>query len=70
MACIAGDDVIHLPLSTAGEWTNKVTDGDILDSEKPVLCLCHHGMRSMRVATFLTGQVSLEEGVIEAITLY
>ena len=27
-----------------------------LDPERPVACLCHHGMRSQRVAQFLTQQ--------------
>ena len=53
IASIPGKDVIHLPLSEAASWTNKIANGDFLDSDKPVLCLCHHGIRSMRVATFL-----------------
>jgi rhodanese-related sulfurtransferase len=26
---------------------------DSLDKERPIACLCHHGSRSMQVATFL-----------------
>lgn len=27
-----------------------------LDSQRPVACLCHHGVRSMRAAAYLVGQ--------------
>jgi rhodanese-related sulfurtransferase len=53
VASIKGDDIIHLPLSTAGAWSPKVESGELLDSTKPTLCLCHHGMRSMKLAGFL-----------------
>lgn len=29
---------------------------DSLDPERPVVCICHHGMRSLRVAMFLQGR--------------
>lgn len=50
---IPGNDIIHLPLSNATDWSQDVLTGKILDSEKPALCLCHHGVRSMQVASFL-----------------
>ena len=53
---IQGDDIIHLPLSTAGEWTQDIQTGKRLDSSKPVLCLCKAGVRSMQLAQFLSSQ--------------
>lgn len=52
-ARIPGDDIIHLPLSNANTWSQQVLTGALLDAEKPTLCLCHHGVRSMQVASFL-----------------
>ena len=53
---IQGGDIIHLPLSTAGEWTQDIQTGKLLDSSKPVLCLCRAGVRSMQLAQFLSSQ--------------
>ena len=50
---LPGDDIIHLPLSDANNWSAEVISGKRLDSEKPTLVMCHHGMRSMQVASFL-----------------
>ena len=50
---IPGADIIHLPLSDSNSWSQKVLTGSLLDPEKPTLCLCHHGVRSMQVASFL-----------------
>lgn len=37
---------INLPLSKFEEWSEKLTgDNAILDAEKDVVILCHHGMR-------------------------
>lgn len=58
---IPGVNVVHLPLSDAQSWTQKVMEGSLLDNEKPTLCLCHHGMRSLRVANFLLGQAGFDE---------
>ena len=44
---------IHLPLSQSGTWTQQIIRGELLDIDKPVLCLCHHGVRSYQMATFL-----------------
>ena len=30
--------------------------GEILDITKPIICMCHHGIRSMRVASMLGGK--------------
>ncbi len=54
VAKLKDSDVINLPLSQAGEWGEKVVNGEALDSSKPTICLCHHGVRSMKVATFLS----------------
>ena len=68
-AKIPGQDIIYLPLSAATVWTRQIIDNDpveqlsftglqehqhaTLDSKKTTICLCHHGVRSMRVASFL-----------------
>jgi rhodanese-related sulfurtransferase len=43
---------------------------DEIDAQRPVVCLCHHGMRSLRVAHFLESrgysQVMNLEGGIDA----
>jgi len=42
---------------------------DQIDTERPVVCICHHGMRSLRVAMFLEsrghGQVLNLDGGID-----
>lgn len=53
VAKISDENVMNLSLSTAQDWTTKVLAGDILDSSKPTICLCHHGGRSMQIASFL-----------------
>lgn len=50
---LSDPDVINLPLGSANIWTAEVSNGKILDSSKPTLCLCKIGMRSMKVATYL-----------------
>ena len=54
VARIAGTDVINLALGAAAEWSPKVEAGDLLEPTKPTICLCKVGMRSMRMAMFLT----------------
>ena len=61
MAKLPYDDVVNLPLSTAAEWSGKVETGMMLDPTKPTICLCHHGMRSMRVAQFLVSKCGFNE---------
>ena len=41
------DGSLSVPMNTVPA---NVAD---LDKEKPVVCICHHGMRSMQVALFL-----------------
>ena len=53
---ISGDDIVHLPLSAAGEWTQDIELGKILDANKPVLCLCRAGARSAQLAGFLASK--------------
>jgi rhodanese-related sulfurtransferase len=53
---LSGDDIMHLPLSTSGEWTQDIEMGKILDSDKPVLCLCRAGARSAQLAGFLASK--------------
>eukprot|EP00388_Colpodella_angusta_P024876 GDKK01000648.1.p1 GENE.GDKK01000648.1~~GDKK01000648.1.p1 ORF type:complete len:121 (-),score=10.43 GDKK01000648.1:136-498(-) len=59
-ARIPGDDIINLPLSNSNTWSQQVLTGALLDSEKPTLCLCHHGVRSMQVAAFLAHKAEFE----------
>lgn len=33
-----------------------VADVDSLDRDRPVVCVCHHGMRSLQVALYLSRQ--------------
>mmetsp|Transcript_37401 Transcript_37401/g.61996 ORF Transcript_37401/g.61996 Transcript_37401/m.61996 type:complete len:311 (-) Transcript_37401:252-1184(-) len=49
----------NMPLSEASKWAPKVEMGDMLDPSKPTIVMCHRGMRSMQVATFLD-QVGFE----------
>ena len=45
LARIAGS--IHVPM---GEVTRRL---DEIDRTRPVVCVCHHGMRSLQVAVYL-----------------
>ena len=40
-------ELIQMPMRTVPQLV------DSLDIERPIACLCHHGSRSMQVATFL-----------------
>ena len=46
-------EVIHLSMSTANEWNEKIKNGDILKKNKPTICLCKSGGRAGKFATFL-----------------
>lgn len=59
MVSLPDKNVIHLPLSTAGTWSTEILQGKILDSAKHTICLCHHGVRSFRMASFLSKQETL-----------
>ncbi|MPN29896.1 Sulfurtransferase [bioreactor metagenome] len=43
-------DIAAIPM---GEITSRLAE---LDPARPVACLCHHGMRSLRVAGYLAQQ--------------
>lgn len=42
--------ILHIPMGTVSARLNDI------DDEAPVVCICHHGMRSMHVAVFLERQ--------------
>ncbi|MFA7665318.1 MAG: rhodanese-like domain-containing protein [Burkholderiaceae bacterium] len=42
------EDSIHIPMNEIPARFEEVIDGD-----RPIVCYCHHGMRSMQVALFL-----------------
>lgn len=41
---------VTMPMNTVPD---KLTE---LDTEQPIICICHHGVRSMQVATYLEQQ--------------
>ena len=47
VAVCALPDSVHIPM---GQVPAR---GDELDPDRPVVCVCHHGMRSLQVAAFL-----------------
>lgn len=51
----------HLPLSEIQNWGPKIMAGEEFDKGKPTIVMCHHGMRSMQVATFLSGQAGFQD---------
>lgn len=51
----------HLPLSEIQKWGPEVMAGEKLEKGKPTIVMCHHGMRSMQVAMFLSGQAGFED---------
>lgn len=52
LAQLAGFE--NLPLSEFAEWSGQIHTR--LDSEKPTLVLCHHGMRSAQMCQWLMSQ--------------
>ena len=50
-ACVTanGFELVTLPM---GSIVEKLSE---LDKDRPIACLCHHGVRSMQVARFLVG---------------
>ncbi|MBS7807545.1 rhodanese-like domain-containing protein [Variovorax sp. PCZ-1] len=42
-----GFDVLFMPMQTIPQRLNE------LPADRPIACLCHHGMRSQQVAAFL-----------------
>jgi len=51
-ACVTanGFDLLTLPM---GSIVEKLSE---LDKDRPIACLCHHGARSMQVASYLSSQ--------------
>ena len=45
-----GFELVHIPMGAIPPRLNE------LDPSRPVACLCHHGGRSMQVASFLAHQ--------------
>jgi len=43
-------DLVHMPMQTVPARLHE------LDRSRPIACLCHHGGRSMQVASFLARQ--------------
>ncbi|MBW4699426.1 MAG: rhodanese-related sulfurtransferase [Aphanocapsa lilacina HA4352-LM1] len=66
------DGFINLPLSQAQEWSVRL--GEILDPQKETVVLCHHGMRSADLCSFLLRRgyenVKNVQGGIHAYSLY
>ena len=61
--------VIHLPLSRSQDWIDQIPA--LLDRQRPVVVLCHAGMRSWQFASWLIEAQGLSdvwnlEGGIEA----
>ena len=61
--------VIHLPLSRSQDWLDQIPA--LLDRQRPVVVLCHAGMRSWQFASWLIEAQGYEdvwnlEGGIEA----
>ncbi len=42
----------HMPLSEAYKWMESLD----LEMDQPIVCVCHHGVRSMRVANALSSR--------------
>ena len=45
-----GFELLHIPMGSIPQQLAT------LDADRPVACLCHHGVRSLRVAAFLQQQ--------------
>jgi rhodanese-related sulfurtransferase len=41
------DGVLEIPMNTISDNLSQ------LDAQQPIVCICHHGVRSMQVALFL-----------------
>jgi rhodanese-related sulfurtransferase len=46
-------DTCHIPGSKLMPMSNVPSMQEELDPEQPIVCICHHGARSMQVAAFL-----------------
>ena len=52
--------VLHLPLSKAANWSSKI--GELLPNDKPIVVICHAGVRSLSFGVWL-----LEQGVTTSV---
>ena len=52
--------VLHLPLSKAENWSAKI--GELLPNDKPIVVVCHAGVRSLNFGTWL-----LEQGITKSV---
>ena len=50
--------VLHLPLSKAADWSVKI--GEMLPKDKPIVVVCHAGVRSLNFGIWL-----LEQGIAQ-----
>ena len=46
-------EIAHLPGSTHVPMGRVPAEFTSIDADRPVVCICHHGMRSRQVAMFL-----------------
>tara|TARA_Y100001968_G_scaffold245200_1_gene229266 strand:- start:191 stop:547 length:357 start_codon:yes stop_codon:yes gene_type:complete len=46
--------VLHLPLSKAANWSSKL--GELLPKDRPVVIVCHAGVRSLNFGIWLIEQ--------------
>jgi len=49
-------ELCHIGGSTSMPMSSVPANHSGLDSDKPTVCICHHGIRSMQVAAFLDRQ--------------
>ena len=52
--------VLHLPLSKAAIWSDKIAE--LLPKDQPVVVVCHAGVRSMNFGIWL-----LEQGITKSV---
>ena len=52
--------VLHLPLSKAANWSDKI--GELLPKDQPVVVICHAGVRSLNFGIWL-----LEQGIAKSV---
>src|SRR5437899_1681640 len=52
---LSGDDIINIPMSSMQKFVSDVENDDsVLVKSKPIVCMCHHGVRSYRFGSVLT----------------
>ncbi|QJC55468.1 Sulfurtransferase [Polaromonas vacuolata] len=61
-----GFTLLHIPMGQISARLSELQDA--LDGDQPIACLCHHGIRSQRVASFLaqngfSAVVNLQGGI-------